>query len=199
MYKLFEKFPEASLEYVKSLILSENFTIKLKKSRKTKHGDFSVKKNGLCMITINDDLNQYRFLVTLIHEISHYKAYKKYGPYIKPHGVEWKNIFKNLLLPIINPKIIPNDILIPLTIYAKNPKASSDTDLNLSLALNRYNINQYDYVFGLSNGSVFKASNDRVYVMIKKLRKRYECMDVLTKKLYLFSPNVKIKEIINEC
>ena len=199
MYKLFEKIPEASLEYIKSLILSENITIKLKKSRKTKHGDFSVKKNGLCMITINDDLNQYRFLITLIHEISHYKAYKNYGPYIKPHGVEWKNIFKNLLLPIINSEVFPNDILRTLAIYAKNPKASSDTDLNLSLALNKYNMNKYDYVFGLSNGSVFKASNDRVYVMIKKLRKRYECMDVLTKKLYLFSPNVKIKEIINEC
>ena len=198
MYKVFEKIPEASSEYVKSLIFSENLTIKLKKSRKTKHGDFSVKKNGLCMITINDDLNQYRFLITLIHEISHYIAYKNYGPYIKPHGVKWKNIFKNLLLPIINPEIIPNDLLRPLAIYAKNPKASSDTDLNLSLALNRYNMNQFDYVFNLSNGSVFKASNDRVYVMIKKLRKRYECMDIITKKLYLFSPNVKIKEIISE-
>ena len=198
MYKVFEKIPEASSEYVKSLIFYENLTIKLKKSRKTKHGDFSVKKNGLCKITINDDLNQYRFLITLIHEISHYIAYKNYGTYIKPHGVEWKNIFKNLLLPIINPEIIPNDVLKPLAIYAKNPKASSDTDLNLSLALNRYNINQCDYVFNLSNGSVFKASNERVYVMIKKLRKRYECMDIITKKLYLFSPNVKIKEIISE-
>ena len=102
------------------------------------------------------------------------------------------------MLPIINPEIIPNDVLKPLAIYAKNPKASSDTDLNLSLALNRYNINQCDYVFNLSKGSVFKASNERVYVMIKKLRKRYECMDIITKKLYLFSPNVKIKEIISE-
>ena len=59
-------------------------------------------------------------------------------------------------------------------------------------------MNQCDYVFNLSNGSVFKAPNQRVYVMIKKLRKRYECMDILTKKLYLFSPNVKIKEIISE-
>ena len=150
MYKLFEKIPEASLEYVKGLILSENITIKLKKSRKSKHGDFSVKKNGFCMITINDDLNQYRFLITLIHEISHYKAYKKYGPYIKPHGVEWKNIFKNLLIPIINSKVFPNDILRTLAPYTKNPKASSDTDLNLSLALHRYNINQYDNLFVLS-------------------------------------------------
>ena len=198
MYKVFEKIPEASSEYVKSLIFSENLTIKLKKSRKTKHGDFSVKKNGLCIITINDDLNQYRFLITLIHEISHYIAYMNHGPYIKPHGVEWKNIFKNLLLPVINSEVFPNDILRTLAIYAKNPKASSDTDLNLSLALNRYNINQNNYVLSLSNGSVFKASNDRVYVMIKKLRKRYECMDIITKKLYLFSPNVKIKEIISE-
>tara|TARA_B100001175_G_C19461524_1_gene616791 strand:+ start:160 stop:756 length:597 start_codon:yes stop_codon:yes gene_type:complete len=198
MYKIFEKIPEASSEYIKSLIFSENISIKLKKSRKTKQGDFSVKRNGLCMITINDDLNQYRFLITLIHEISHYIAYKNYGPYIKPHGAEWKNIFKNLLLPIINPEIIPNDLLRPLAIYAKNPKASSDIDLNLSLALNRYNINRCDYVFSLSNGSVFKASNDRVYVMTKKLRKRYECMDILTKKLYLFSPNASIKEIIND-
>ena len=199
MYKLFKKIPGASVEYVKSLILSENITIKLKKSRKTKHGDFSVKKNGLCMITINEDLNQFRFLITLIHEISHYTAYKNHGPFIKPHGVEWKNTFKNLLIPIINNEVFPNDILRTLALYTKNPKASSDTDLNLSLALNKYNINQCDYVLGLSNGSVFKASNDRVYVMIKKLRKRYECMDVLTKKLYLFSPNVKIKEIISEC
>ena len=103
-----------------------------------------------------------------------------------------------MLLPIINSEVFPNDILRTLAIYAKNPKASSDTDLNLSLALNRYNINQNNYVLSLSNGSVFKATNDRVYVMIKKLRKRYECMDILTKKLYLFSPNVKIKEIINE-
>ena len=64
--------------------------------------------------------------------------------------------------------------------------------------MNIYNINQCDYVFSLSNCSVFKASNQRVYVMIKKLRKRYECMDIITKKLYLFSPNVKIKEIISE-
>ena len=57
-------------------------------------------------------------------------------------------------------KVFPNDILRALAKYAKNPKASSDTDLNLSLALNKYNKNQCDYVLGLSNGSIFKASND---------------------------------------
>ena len=198
MHKIFEKIPLASVDYVKSLIYSENVIIKLKKTRKTKHGDFSVNKNGLKLITINKSLNKYRFLITLIHEISHYFTFKNYGINIKPHGVEWKNTFRSLLLPVINSDVFPNDVLKTLAVYAKNPKASTDTDLNLSLTLNKYNTNQSEYVSSLSNGTVFKASNDRTYIMIKKLRKRYECMDVLTKKLYLFSPNVKIKEIINE-
>ena len=33
--------------------------------------------------------------------------------------------------------------------------------------------------------------------MIKKLRKRYECMDI-SKKLYLFNPNAVVEEIIYE-
>ena len=198
MHKIFEKIPLASVDYVKSLIYSENVIIKLKKTRKTKHGDFSVNKNGLKLITINESLNKYRFLITLIHEISHYFTFKNYGKYIKPHGVEWKNTFRSLLLPVINSDVFPNDVLKTLAAYTKNPKASTDTDLNLSLTLNKYNTNQSEYVSSLSNGTVFKASNDRTYIMIKKLRKRYECMDVLTKKLYLFSPNVSISQIINE-
>ena len=198
MHKIFEKIPLASVDYVKSLIYSENVIIKLKKTRKTKHGDFSVNKNGLKLITINKSLNKYRFLITLIHEISHYFTFKNYGINIKPHGVEWKNTFRSLLLPVINSDVFPNDVLKTLAVYAKNPKASTDTDLNLSLTLNKYNTNQSEYVSSLSNGTVFKASNDRTYIMIKKLRKRYECMDVLTKKLYLFSPNLSINQIINE-
>ena len=198
MHKIFEKIPLASVDYVKSLIYSENIVIKLKKTRKTKHGDFSVNKNGLRLITINESLNKYRFLITLIHEISHYFTFKNYGKYIKPHGVEWKNTFRSLLLPVINSDVFPNDVLKTLAAYTKNPKASTDTDLNLSLTLNKYNTNQSEYVSSLSSGTVFKASNDRTYIMIKKLRKRYECMDVLTKKLYLFSPNVSISQIINE-
>ena len=198
MHKIFEKIPLASVDYVKSLIYSENVIIKIKKTRKTKHGDFSVNKNGLKLITINESLNKYRFLITLIHEISHYFTFKNYGKYIKPHGVEWKNTFRSLLLPVINSDVFPNDVLKTLAAYTKNPKASTDTDLNLSLTLNKYNNNQSEYISSLSNGTVFKASNDRSYIMIKKLRKRYECMDVLTKKLYLFSPNVSISQIINE-
>ena len=71
MEQIFDKIPKSSVEYVRCLISSENIIFKLKKSRRTKQGDFSIKKNGLMIITINEDLNTYRFLITLIHEISH--------------------------------------------------------------------------------------------------------------------------------
>ena len=79
MEQIFDKIPKSSVEYVRGLISSENIIFKLKKSRRTKYGDFSIKKNGLVIITINEDLNAYRFLITLIHEISHYFSVKNYG------------------------------------------------------------------------------------------------------------------------
>ena len=57
MEQIFDKIPKSSVEYVRCLISSENIIFKLKKSRRTKHGDFSIKKNGLVIITINEDLN----------------------------------------------------------------------------------------------------------------------------------------------
>ena len=198
MKEILNRIPAESKDYVTNLIKSNNIKILLKKKRKTKHGDFSVKKNGNMLITLNSDLNSYRFLITLIHEISHFLAYKSFGSFVKPHGIEWKNIFKKLLLPIINPKVFPEDILKFLASYAINPKASTDSDLNLSIALNKYNAETTKYVLDLRKGSVFQTHNGKNYKIIKKLRKRYECIELSTNKLYLFSPNVKISQILNE-
>ena len=93
MEQIFDKIPKSSVEYVRGLI-SENIIFKLKKSRRTKHGDFQS-KNGLMIITINEDLNAYRFLITLIHEISHYFSVKNYGVHIKPTALNGKILLKN--------------------------------------------------------------------------------------------------------
>ena len=138
MQEIFQKIPKASLEYVKGLINCENILFKLKNNRKTKHGDFSVKKDFSVEITINSDMNPFRFLITLLHEISHFFIYKDFGFNTKPHGYQWKSKFKELLIPVINNKVFPDDILSPLAKYAINPKASTDTDLDLSIALNKY-------------------------------------------------------------
>ena len=198
MQEIFQKIPKASLEYVKGLINCENIMFKLKNNRETKHGDFSVKKDFSVEITINSDMNPFRFLITLLHEISHFFIYKDFGFNTKPHGCQWKSKFKELLIPVINNKVFPDDILSPLAKYAINPKASTDTDLDLSIALNKYDVNVPSYILDLRKGDKFKASNKKNYIVVGKRRKRYECLEIDSKRLYLFSPNYKIKKILNE-
>ena len=97
-----------------------------------------------------------------------------------------------MLLPVINSNIFPDDVLKPLAFYAKNPKASTDSDFQLSLRLNKFDKEKAKYIFQLKNGSEFKTNNGKKFKLIRKIRKRYECKDLLTKKLYLFNPNYKI-------
>ena len=192
MALIFDKIPESSIEYVNSIIQNEDILIILKKNRKTKHGDFSVNKKGIRKITINSDLNPYRFLITLLHEISHLFVFNEYGFKIKPHGIEWKNKFKNLLLPVLNNHIFPEQILKPLARYTLNPKASTDSDHKLSYALNQFNIEKKKYISDLKINSMFTSTNGREYIFLKKLRKRYQCREIQTNRVYLFNPNAEI-------
>ena len=188
--------PEQALSIVLLLLEHDNLVIKLKKERKTRHGDYKRLPNGKHQITINSNLNSYRFLITLIHEIAHFESYKNYGRFIKPHGKEWKYTFKRLMLPFINPEVFPNDLLPMMANHFKNPKASSDTDAQLALALKQFDEpNGKTYVFEVPDGRRFKLYNEKVFKKGKKRVKRYECIEIKTGKLYLFNPNAEVELI----
>ncbi len=189
--------PEQAIPKVISLLEDDNLIVKVKKERKTRHGDYKPLSNGKHQITVNSNLNKYRFLITLIHEIAHFEAYKIYGRFIKPHGKEWKRTFQHLMLPFLNPSVFPNAILPLLANHFINPKASSDTDAPLTLALKQFDEpNNKTFIFQIPLGQTFKLHNNKVFKMGKKRVKRYECVEVKTGKLYLFNPNAEV-ELIN--
>ena len=105
-----EFLPVNSINYVSSLIEKENIQFKVVKQRRSKHGDFKRTINGDYIITINRFYNQYRFILTLIHELAHYFVTIKYYK-AKPHGKLWKNKFKQLLNPLLDKSVFPNDLL----------------------------------------------------------------------------------------
>ena len=195
MQKLLETYiSKESLPRVLKLLEHDNLVVKIKNERKTRHGDYMRLPNGNHQITINSNLNKHRFLITLIHEIAHFEAYKAYGKFIKPHGVEWKRTFQHLMLPFLNPNIFPNEILPLLAKHFKNPKASSDTDVNLALALKQFDeSNDKTYIFDVPLGHVFKLYNGKVFKKGNKRVKRFECVEVKTGKLYLFNPNAEVE------
>jgi len=185
--------PEASKVLVQELLEFAELTVEVVSKRVTRHGDYRQLTNGSHIITINESKNTYRFLLTLIHEIAHFYAFVNHGRSIKPHGLEWKNTFKQLMLPFLTIEVFPERIVKPLAIYLKNPKASSDSDLSLTLALKSYDPpNKKKYIFELPMGSRFKTERGRIFVLCKKRRKRYLCKEVDGGRTYLFQPHVSV-------
>ncbi|WP_296386570.1 SprT-like domain-containing protein [Winogradskyella sp.] len=195
---LLDFIPAEAHLMIKTILANDNLVVKVKNERRTKHGDYRQLPNGKHQITVNSNLNEYRFLITLIHEIAHFEAYSKFGRFIKPHGKEWKQTFQHLMLPFLRPEIFPIELLPLLANHFKNPKASSDTDAKLALALKQFNeVNDKTYVFEVPFGKDFKLYNGRVFKQGKQRRKRFECVEVKTGKLYLFNPNAEV-ELIEE-
>ena len=74
-----------------------------------------------------------------------------------------------------------------------NPKASTDRDFHLVMALRKYDEkNLKKVVFELNNGQIFQLDNGRKFKKLVKRRKNYECEELNSGKLYLFSPHVEV-------
>ena len=190
--------PPAAFNQVTQLLSHDNLVVKIKKERKTRHGDYRRLPNGKHQITINSNLNTYRFLITLVHEIAHFETYKSYGKMIKPHGLEWKSVFQHLMLPFIRPEVFPNDVLPLLAMHFKNPKASSDSDTVLALKLKQYDApNGKTFIFDVAEGSTFRLYNGKLFRKGPKRRTRFECTELASGRLYVFNPNAEV-ELIDE-
>lgn len=185
--------PENAVKPVFDLIVANQVHLKIVNQRVTRHGDYRRGKNGKHEITVNANLNKYKFLITLIHEISHLVAFEKFGRTIKPHGDEWKYSFQRLMVPFIRPEIFPSSLLPLLARHFKNPSATSDTDATLSLALKQFDDqNDKNFIFEIPYGSVFSIPNGQIFKKIALRVKRYECVEIKTGRIYLFNPNAEV-------
>ena len=200
MSEILSKYlPEHSVDALFELIRANNVHLKIVNERRTRHGDYRRAIGGKHEITVNSNLNNYRFLITLVHVIAHLVAYEKYGRLIKPHGNEWKITFQRLMVPFIRPEIFPHSVLPLIANHFRNPTASSDTDARLAFALKQFDERKPDinFMHEVPSGSLFRIKNGRIFQK-KGLRvKRYECLEVKTGKLYLFNANAEVEILLN--
>jgi SprT-like family len=189
--------PEHAVLPCFELIKANNVHLKIVNERQTRHGDYRKGLSGKHEITVNSNLNKYRFIITLIHEIAHLVAFEKFGRNIKPHGQEWKYTFQRLMIPFIRPEIFPNQILPLLARHFKNPTASSDTDAHLARALKLFDerVADVNFVSEVPNGSIFRIKNGRIFQKQGLRVKRYSCLEVNSGRIFLFNANAEIELI----
>lgn len=179
--------PENSVDLAYNLWKEKPFRFVIAKARNSKLGDFRKKPNEeWAVITVNENLNPYSFLITYVHEVAHHWVYEKYKGRVSPHGKEWKNAFKELMLPFQNTAIFPETILRALNLYMNNPKAASLSDIRLASALKAYDpINPNEIsLLELAHGQKFKLEN-RLFEKQETRRTRVRCKEVKSGKYYL--------------
>jgi hypothetical protein len=189
--------PPTAVDYSLQLWKETPFELKLSKKRETKVGDFTCRRDSSTQrITLNHDLNVYLFLVTYIHEVAHLRVFLEHRYKKEPHGKEWKQIFQQLIAPVLNEKIFPHELLVALQHHMKNPKASSFADRHLTIAFRKFDHGHAEHIMvsQLPEGSVFKLQGK--YFKKGNLRRtRFLCRELKSKKQYLVPSEAVVAEV----
>ncbi len=185
--------PTASVDYTFSLWESYRFNFKLRKARLSKVGDFTYRPGQTQQITINQDIHPYLFLTTYIHEVAHLKVHLQFGHRVSAHGKEWKAVFQELMVPVLDPIIFPLPLLKGLRKHMANPKASSFSDSELTALFRAYDdkSNKAVLVSELPQGSIF-SFHGRWFKKGVTKRTRVLCQELKTKRQYLVPGDAEV-------
>lgn len=190
--------PATTTTYCAQLWEQHQFDLRIVRPRRTRLGDFTKKPHERPRITVNANLNPYNFLITYLHEVAHHVVYSvRYKRKIAPHGPEWKQAFRELLLPVLSEEHFPHDILVPLKRYALNPKASTGSDPALIQALAHYNVVAADpnkkTLMHLSEGVNF-VFQKREFTRGPLRRTRVLCIEKTSRRRYTIPAHALVEE-----
>jgi SprT protein len=187
--------PPAAVPRVLEYLHQYKVHLTITRERKSILGDYrhaTTDKNH--RISVNGNLNPYAFLITLIHELAHLVTFIQFGHRVSPHGREWKDLYAMLLKDFLGKEIFPPVVEQSLKQSMHDLPASSCADEGLMRVLKKFDRdNGLVMVEQLPEGQLFDIGEGRIFKKGKKLRKRFQCVEVQTGKLYLFSPIYEVK------
>jgi SprT protein len=199
---LWPRLPESTHGYVAKLLAAHAIDVRLSRPRRTKLGDHRAPTTlrQRHRVSVNDDLNPYAFLTTLLHEIAHaatWECHRARMRRVRPHGPEWKAEFERILLPVVAGRMVPDDLGAALDRSMRRPAAATCSDRDLMLALARYDAVDPGLVFveSLAAGTVFRTDGGRLFQLGPKLRSRYRCIEQRTGLEYRMHPLCRVTPV----
>ncbi|HVK96400.1 MAG TPA: SprT-like domain-containing protein [Flavisolibacter sp.] len=189
--RLQDFLPDGTFYPVVQYLNSFSVHLTVARERKSILGDYRHRtRDQMHRISVNGNLNKYAFLITLLHELAHLLTFERFGNKVSSHGREWKSIFGKLLAQFIDHNVFPADIQQALLKSLHDPAASSCADVHLLRVLKNYDAKKSHLVFveTIPEGDLFKTHDGKVFLKGERIRKRFRCVEVATKKVYLFSP-----------
>ena len=184
--------PEAAWAPVLQWLQQHPVQVRVVEPRRTKLGDYRLPLGAKPpRITVNNDLNPYAFLVTLVHEFAHHATFLR-ERHAQPHGHEWRMEYQRLMRPFLSPLVLPADVLLALELHMQRASASSCTDRQLMRVLLRHEAEPVLVLERIPERALFHFNNS-IYVKGPRLRKRYQCRCLNNRRLYLMDPLVEVR------
>lgn len=195
---ILEKYlPQNALPILKNWFGDFIIHIKITKERSSKLGDYQKVGKNQFVITINHNLQPELFFFVFTHEMAHLFAFEKFGrSRIAPHGKEWKDVFRKLLVETIS---IYSEEVRPLILeYAVSPKANfaASTGLKRHFYPDKLEENEA-FIENLQLGEIFYFKEVK-YKLQSRRRKNFLCSKISTGQEYIFRPLIKVQKIIND-
>ena len=177
------RLPAGACRYVDDLVTRLPLEVRLSRPRRTKLGDHRPPGRGCGFhrITINDNLNPYAFLTTLLHEIAHAATWDRHRGRrrLRPHGPEWKGEFGGILRPVVEGAVLPPPVTAALARSLESPAAATCTDRGLVLALAAFDPPTPGRVRveALTEATFFRTDRGMIFRAGRMIRSRRACFE----------------------
>ena len=191
-----EKFlPENALPYLKIWFGSYPCHLKITKNRNSKLGDYRKLPDKSHQITVNGTLEPQLFFFVLTHELAHLIAFEKYGRRISPHGAEWKQTFREMLLESLT--VYAEDLRPIIQKFSKSPKANFMASPDLVKYFHRpEEDDEQTFIENLKKGELFEYKKE-IFVIEETTKKRYLCRNLKSGLKYKVNTLARVKKMDN--
>lgn len=189
--------PNSSLTFLKNWFGEYKIHIHISRARNSKLGDYQKLKDGSHKISINHNLQPELFFFVLTHELAHLIAFDKFKTKrISPHGSEWKDTFREMLLEsfcVYSEELKPHILQ-----FSKSPKANFMASGPIVKFFHKEDLADNElFIEQLAAGDSFFYKR-HIYKIKEKLKKNYLCDNLQNGKKYIFKPLAKVEKIDNE-